>query len=109
MKVPSKFLPLLVGGPQEDGRHAGTENLPGAWAMSTVWSEREKLLVNHEAARRQRWRDLFIKQLRAALPEIEILGEKAARLWNTVAALMPAVADCRRRWVVQLDKLGFAV
>ena len=36
-------------------------------------------------------------------------NEQKITLWNTVAALMPAVADCRRRWVVKLDKLGFAV
>ena len=31
------------------------------------------------------------------------------RLWNTAAVLMPPAADCRRRWVVMLDKHGFAV
>ena len=58
---------------------------------------------------RETWRDQFIAELRAALPEIEVLGERTPRLWNTVAALMPPANDCRRRWVVQFDKLGFAV
>jgi cysteine desulfurase len=109
MKVPASFHPLLVGGPQEDGRRAGTENLPGALAMTAAWSEREAQMAAPGVELRLRWRDDFIGVLRAALPETEILGERSPRLWNTVAALMPPVVDCRRRWVVQLDKLGFAV
>jgi cysteine desulfurase len=109
MKVPSGFRPLIVGGPQEDGRRAGTENLPGVLAMTAGWAERERQLAAGEANIRETWRDQFIAELRAALPEIEVLGERIPRLWNTVAALMPPTNDCRRRWVVQLDKLGFAV
>lgn len=109
MKVPKTFCPLVVGGPQEDGRRAGTENVAGILALAAVWVEREKCLASDEMKCRLLLRDEFIYQLQAALPEVEILGGKAPRLWNTVAALMPAVPDCRRRWVVQLDKLGFAV
>jgi cysteine desulfurase len=47
--------------------------------------------------------------LLAALPGTEIVGADAARLWNTVSAVMPELPDCRQRWVVKLDKLGFAV
>ena len=36
------------------------------------------------------------------------MGRETSRLWNTVSARMPE-ADCRHRWVVKLDKLGFAV
>jgi cysteine desulfurase len=35
------------------------------------------------------------------------LGAGEGRLWNTVSALM--LGDCRARWVVKLDKAGFAV
>ncbi len=109
MKVPAGFVPQLVGGPQEDGRRAGTENVPGVLAMTAAWAEREQQMAAGGLDRRQAWRDRFVAELQAALPETEILGENVARLWNTVAVLMPPVADCRRRWVVQLDKLGFAV
>ena len=54
------------------------------------------------------WRADFEKQLLTALPGSEIVGRGSDRLWNTVCALMPE-ADCRRRWVVKLDKLGFAI
>lgn len=109
LKVPQSFHPLLVGGPQEDGRRAGTENLPAALSMVEAWSEREQHIAAGEVEIRSRWRDQFIHQLKQSLPEIEILGERSPRLWNTVAALMPETNDCRRRWVVQLDKLGVAV
>ncbi len=109
MKVPAKFIPMLLGGPQEDGRRAGTENLPGVLGMLAAWAEREKRLSSGDTASRLRWRDNFVKALRADLPDVEILGDRSPRLWNTVAALMPAIPDCRRRWVVQLDKLGFSI
>jgi len=109
LKVPKSFEPLLVGGPQEDERRAGTENLPGALALVAAWSERERQIAGDEKTKRSQWPDQFIAQLKRALPAVEVLGERASRLWNTVATLMPPTSDCRRRWVVQLDKLGFAV
>ena len=54
------------------------------------------------------WRDAFIERMLSALPETEGVGLRQPRLWNTVSALMPK-ADCQQRWVVKLDKLGFAV
>jgi cysteine desulfurase len=109
VKVPAGFQPLLVGGPQEESRRAGTENLPAAIAMEAGWSEREKQIASGELQAKLRLRESFIKELCDAIPGVEILGAGAERLWNTVAVLMPKMADCRRRWVVQLDKLEFAV
>lgn len=115
LKCPANFHPLLVGGPQEDGRRAGTENVAGALAMVAALEERENALLALGTLLpavlepRLAWRDRFIADLKTALPGVEIVGEGTSRLWNTVAALMPAAADCRRRWVVKLDKLGFAV
>ena len=51
----------------------------------------------------------FERRVLESLPGSRILGANAARLWNTVSVVMPEVADCRQRWVVKLDKLGFAV
>lgn len=56
----------------------------------------------------EKTRASFEKRLLATLPGAEIVGAGAARLWNTVSALMPE-ADCQQRWVVKLDKAGFAV
>ena len=109
LKASATVQPLIVGGPQEEGRRAGTENLPGVLAMTAAWSDRENRIGSGEIEQRFQWRDRFIADLQKSLPEVEILGLNAPRLWNTVAAFMPPTPDCRRRWVVQLDKLGFAV
>jgi cysteine desulfurase len=119
LKVPAKFQPLIVGGPQEDKRRAGTENVAGVLAMVAALAEREGAFVSansssssnrrEEEDERMRTRAEFERRLLAALPGAQIVGAGAARLWNTVSAIMPEVADCRQRWVVKLDKLGFAV
>ncbi|MST95368.1 MAG: cysteine desulfurase [Pedosphaera sp.] len=137
LKCPARgqFHPLLLGGPQEEGRRAGTENVPGVLSMlaalaahvaqsSPAASSRGVLAPWTRPGRRPRPklargdarateklakpRATFERKLPAILPGVEILGAGEARLWNTVSVLMPE-ADCRRRWVVKLDKLGFAV
>ena len=107
LKCPAKgrLHPLLVGGPQEEGRRAGTENVAGVLSMLVALEAREAALPSTKL---DKPRATFEKKLAIILPGVEILGASEARLWNTVSALMPE-ADCRRRWVVKLDKLGFAV
>ena len=152
LKCPAKgrVEPLLRGGPQEEGRRAGTENVAGVLSMVAALEAREAMLhlegkpahnlptegnnappdrKNPPAAKAQdsvrrsataissypeavrlrlAWRDAFIERMLKSLPEVEVAGVRQPRLWNTVSALMPN-ADCRQRWVVKLDKLGFAV
>ena len=109
MKVPAKFRPQIVGGPQEDGRRAGTENVAGVLAMIAALGERVAALTAAALADRLAVRANFEADLCRVLPGAEVVGGTAERLWNTVSAVMPEVADCRQRWVVKLDKLGFAV
>jgi cysteine desulfurase len=100
--------PLLVGGPQEDGRRAGTENVASVLAMLAALDVHEKQLIAGEQRVRREWRANFEKQLLQELPGSEVVRAGAERLWNTVSALMPE-ADCQSRWVIKLDKLGCAV
>lgn len=109
LKVPAEFRPLIVGGRQEEWRRAGTENVAGVLAMIAALEDRERQIGSGEVASRLASRDDFVAALRRALPDVKIVGEAANRLWNTVSVVMPEVADCRQRWVVKLDKLGFAV
>lgn len=103
-----RFAPLLRGGQQEEGRRAGTENVPGVLAMIAALDEREASM-KRELPSRKVIRDDFERGLLKLLPGVEIVGAESERLWNTVCALMPD-ADCRQqRWVVKLDKHGFAV
>ena len=109
LKCPANFPPLLRGGPQEEGRRAGTENVAGVLAMVAVLEEREAAMRSGALDQRHAWRAEFEKKFVAALPGARVLGAGAERLWNTVPVIMPEVPDCRRRWVVVMDKLGFAV
>lgn len=110
LKCPSKgrIEPLLKGGQQEEGRRAGTENVAGVVAMAAALRVREAALARGEIALRLNWRRRFESRLVERLPGCAVVGSESDRLWNTVAVLMPP-ADCRSRWVVKLDKLGFAV
>lgn len=110
LKCPAKSSvePLLVGGHQELSRRAGTENVAGILAMAAALEERESLLSADWMASRRQWQRRFEESILEFLPETQILGRGTDRLWNTISMVMPA-CDCRFRWVVKLDRLGFAV
>ena len=105
LKCPSQgpVRSQLVGGPQEEGRRAGTENVASVLSMMAALKERETLLAESDIQEKEAWRNAFVMSLVGA----KILGQGEGRLWNTVSALLPG--DCRARWVVKLDKAGFAV
>ena len=110
LKVPhrSHVTPLLLGGQQEGGRRAGTENVATMVAMLAALTIREKQIANSQHILRGVWRDNFERQLSHAVPGTTIMGANQPRLWNTVSALMPE-GDRKHQWVVKLDKAGFAV
>ncbi|MGD0745714.1 MAG: cysteine desulfurase family protein [Verrucomicrobiota bacterium] len=109
LKVPhrSQVTPLLLGGRQEGGRRAGTENVATMVAMLAALEIREKQMARNEHILRGVWRDNFERQLLHAVPGTIIVGTNQPRLWNTVSALMPE-GDRKHQWVVKLDKAGFA-
>jgi cysteine desulfurase len=113
LKVPAKgrIEPLLRGGPQEGGRRAGTENLPGILSMLAALEVRQTMLTTGEDKIRLGWRENFERALIEKLPGSVVVGADVPRLWNTVAAVMPEIGtrDHQGRWVVTLDKLGCAV
>lgn len=102
------FQPMYVGGPQESGRRAGTENLPGILSMIATLEDREQRIAGQEWRPSLAAKTAFEESLLASFPGAEIVGRSADRLWNTSMAVMPALDGCRQRWVVKLDKLGFA-
>ena len=109
IRCPLRFHPLLLGGPQEEGRRAGTENVAGVLTMIAALEEREGLLANGGMNPRLAMRERFEERLVRELPGVQVVGSTVERLWNTVSVVMPDLPDCRQRWVVRLDKLGFAV
>jgi cysteine desulfurase len=110
LKCPSSgpFHSLFAGGPQEMSRRAGTENLGGVLSMVAAVEEREALVSEEWLSGRIGIRDSIGAEVVARLPGTRILGRGADRTWNTLALVMPD-CDCRFRWVVKLDRLGFAV
>src|SRR6185436_5324458 len=110
LKCPRKGLvnPLILGGEQEDGRRSGTENVAGILSMIAALEEAESAISKSETKIRIQLQEQFETRLRKSSPDIEVIGDRAPRLWNTTAALMPQ-ANCQQRWVVKLDKAGFAV
>ena len=95
--------------PQEDGRRAGTENIAGILSMVAALEECDAKVCAGDAVERLKWKYDFEAELLTALPGARVLGAGVERLWNTVSVIMPEVPDCRRRWVVVMDRLGFAV
>src|SRR2546425_6500153 len=98
LKCPSKghVQSLIFGGPQEEGRRAGTENVAGALSFVAALEARETLLP--EIEQRGQMRDQFVRRLETELPGVEVVGSSQPRLWNTVAAMMPEV-EGQQRWV----------
>ena len=110
LKVPSGTVltPLIRGGPQEEQRRAGTENVAGAVAMLAALDVREEMIARRAHESLASLRDQFERRVMNAVPGAQMVAGESPRLWNTCSALMPSGAG-RARWVVKLDRLGFAV
>ncbi|MEO7724176.1 MAG: cysteine desulfurase NifS [Chthoniobacterales bacterium] len=78
----ARFQPLLVGGPQEGGRRAGTDNVPSIVGLGKA-AELAHSTIAEENSRVRALRDRFEKTLQAELDQVEINGDPAARLPNT--------------------------
>ncbi len=76
-----RFFPLLNGGSQENGRRAGTENLPGIVGMGAAAVAMRRLAGEHTAL--QLMRDTFESKLLAELPGVAVNGDSVHRLPNT--------------------------
>lgn len=93
------------GGPQEGGRHAGTEHVASIAALVAALEAREAdILVRLEALAAAR--DAAERRLREKTPGLVVIGVNAPRLWNTSAVVVPGVDG--RKLVARLDRLGVA-
>lgn len=99
-------LHLARGGPQEEGRRAGTENYPAIEAMVTALEavqSRLPAVADDQGA----MRDAFEKRVADILPGTRVVGQGAPRLWNTSLLVLPA--HDHRKWLGRLSQAGFAV
>ncbi len=76
--------PLLAGGPQEDGRRAGTENVPGIVGMGVAAERAAELAASPEAqAEIAGRRDLLERLVLERCPGTVVHGDPARRAANT--------------------------
>jgi len=99
-------LSFLRGGPQENGRRAGTENYPAVEAMVTVLETITPRLHEIEIGQ-SRHRDGFIAAMRSRFENLRVISEAAPRLWNTVLMVMPTHPNLK--WLTALSRRGFSI
>ncbi len=106
MRDEQETLSFLRGGPQEEGRRAGTENYPGIEAMVVALEELTPKLAG-VALEQSVMRDDFEKNMLTTFPDLRIIGQGAERLWNTSMFVLPHGDN--RKWLARLSQQGFAV
>lgn len=106
IKDEEERLHLARGGPQEEGRRAGTENYPAIEAMVTALEAIQSSLPGVEE-QQVKHRDAFVQNVRKRVPGTRVVGDGVPRLWNTVMLLLPA--HDHRKWLGRLSQSGFAV
>ncbi|NOX99767.1 MAG: aminotransferase class V-fold PLP-dependent enzyme, partial [Verrucomicrobia bacterium] len=104
-----KKFKSLVGGPQEEGKRAGTENYPAVAAMIVALNERQEDIAAGNFDQRLQERQAFESRITAELPDMAIAAADAERLWNTVMLILPESGPTNLKWLIRLDRLGFAV
>jgi len=79
----SKLIPFMHGGEQEEGRRAGTHNVPGivGFGCATELAQQE---MSEEAERLTSLRERLIKGLREQIDHIRLNGHPLKRLPNNV-------------------------
>lgn len=97
--------PLMLGGGQERGMRAGTENLPGIAGFGAAAEAALKALPGMAGV--GALRDRLQAALLAACPAAPVYGATAARLPNTLCIGMPGVPA--ETQVMALDLAGIAV
>ena len=82
---------------------AGTPDVAGARAMVAALRRTESLRQSASSC----YRDAFVAKLASSLPNLEVVGQGAERLWNTACLILPQFGSVR--WIRALEKRGFHV
>lgn len=96
LPAPEAACRVMLGGEQEHGHRAGTEDVPGILAMLAALRAAKPLAATD--------RDGFIARITEVIPRVTVIGAGAERLWNTVSLIMPEFSSTR--WVRALEKAG---
>jgi len=99
------FRPFLIGGHQEHGRRAGTENTTGVIALGAA-ARAAKAHIPAENTQVRALRDRLENALLAAVPESRLNGHKTERLPNTSNISFKYIEG--EAILLLLDQLGIA-
>lgn len=107
VKSGTKFLPQQLGGAQERGRRAGTENIPYIAGMVRAM----ELAAEHKAQSKKQvteLRDYLIERISKEIPEVELVGpqDSEKRLPHIAAFLFKRIEG--ESILINLDMLGIA-
>lgn len=89
-----------LGGPQENGRRGGTEDLPGIAAMVSALKSQKERPYDADA------RDVFEETIEQS-GEFDIVGKRGSRLANTSMIILPHTRNLK--WLTRLSDRGFGV
>ncbi len=78
-----RFTPFMLGGHQEKGRRAGTENVPLIVGLGAAAALARERLTDGSMRRVAELRDALEKGLTSSIPDTKINGNPAARVPNT--------------------------
>lgn len=99
----ARFQPLLVGGPQEGGRRAGTDNVAAIVGLGKA-AELAQATLEEENTRVHALRDRFEETLCRDLDQVEINGDPKGRLPNTTN--LAFVGTDAQAILLKLDQAG---
>ncbi len=102
-----RILPLLIGGAQEEGRRAGTENLLGIVGMGKAAELAKERLLLGDGQRLAFLRDRLIEGILSRVPEAVFNGHSIERLPGHVSVSFPGLDA--ETLVLALDLEGIAV
>ncbi|QDU72701.1 cysteine desulfurase family protein [Mucisphaera calidilacus] len=84
--------PQTLGGPQEQDRRGGTENVPGILGIAAAARAARQFVDDLEAIEQHRTlRDRFEHNLLEKIPEAVIHGMHRTRLWNTTSVAFTGI------------------
>jgi cysteine desulfurase len=99
----ARFQPLLIGGPQEGGRRAGTDNVPSMIGLGKA-AEIAGNKIDEENLHVRALRDRFEETLLSELEDVLVNGGRSARLPNTCNLAFTGVNA--QAILVKLDQEG---
>ncbi len=105
VKEGTPLAPLLVGGAQESGRRAGTENVPAivGFAKALAIAQREADALTAKLAP---LRDMLLDGILAAIPGAVVNGSRTERIAGNVNVSLPSVDG--EAVIMYLDERGIA-